>query len=164
MLVQLVLFEYILNLRISQKCHKPVTFEISKEVCPRFSYNWNLQYYCKKFITSARAIIPGTISISNTLMIVETILTTLRLSSLFTQMIEGSRPTSADMILTIAHTERTPSGRVTLRNTGTSVTSGSRLTTSTASRWGNKSDSCKSMRLSWTRRFLFTSRRLNEAW
>ena len=66
------------------------------------------------------------------LMIVDRMLTALRLSSLFTQIMESGRPASARTMLQTAQTVRTPSGRVMFRNTWTRIASGSRLTVSAA--------------------------------
>lgn len=59
-------------------------------------------------------------------------LTALPLSAPFTQITESRRPADARAMLQAAHTLRRPSGRVTLRSTGTRVRSGSRLTISAA--------------------------------
>ena len=89
-------------------------------------------YYCKKLRTRARATIPSIISTSATLITVDMMLTVLRLSSLFTQITESRRPTSARTMLQIAQTMRTPSCRVIFKNTGTRAASNSRLIISAA--------------------------------
>ncbi len=66
----------------------------------------------------------------NTLIIVDIIFTRLRLSILLTHMIERIKPATAQTILAPAHAVLTPSGSVSLRNTGMRVATGRTLITS----------------------------------
>ena len=74
--------------------------------------------YCMKVKNNPRAIMPAINRHQNTLMIVDIIFTRLRLSILLTHMIERIKPATAQTILTPAQAVLTPSGSVSLRNTG----------------------------------------------
>ena len=78
-----------------------------------------MQPYRRKLRIRPKAAIPSIISTSAALMIVDRILTMLRLSSLLTQAAESRRPASARMMLQIAQTLRMLSGRVSFSKTGT---------------------------------------------
>lgn len=66
----------------------------------------------------------------NTLITVDAIFTRLRLSLLLTHIIERIKPATTQAILTPAQAVLTPSGNVTLRNTGMRVANGRTLITS----------------------------------
>lgn len=63
----------------------------------------------------------------NTLMTVDTIFTRLRLSIFLTHIIERIKPATTQVILIPAQAVLTPSGSVTLRNTGMKVANGKTL-------------------------------------